>query len=211
MTRSRATSGVAALGLSIAVLAGVAGCSWPDVSMSPGITTGSGETADASTAAEATPTTDLVAGTAPLRAAGDLDTGSVTHAVAAGDRTVVIDYWTTEAATGWTAAGTKTVQLAAHLEDGDEDQEVLVTRFLATADDDTSRTVVAEDRGEFAISSPFSYSTALTLTPSAADADATTLYVQLELLAETEPGSGRYSRQTVLDSIVLPFLPEVSQ
>ncbi len=32
--------------------------------------------------------------------------------------------------------------------------------------------------------------------------------MQFDLLVETEPGSGRYFRQTVLDSIVLPFLQE---
>jgi hypothetical protein len=208
MTRSRTTSGVAALGLSVAVLAGLTGCSWPEVSMSPGISAaGDDGSAAPSPAAE----TDLAADAAPIRPTGDLDTGSATHAVPAGDRTVVIDYWTGEPATGWTAAGTKTVQLAAHLEGGDEDQEVLVTRFVATTDDGTARTVVTEDRGEFALTPPFSYSTTLSLTPATPGATEATLSVQLDLLVETESGSGRYFRQTVLDSIVLPFLPGVSQ
>jgi hypothetical protein len=209
MTRSRTTSGVAALGLSVAVLAGVTGCSWPDVSMSPGISAGGDDTSAAAPATAAE--TDLAADAAPLRPTGDLDTGSMTHAVAAGDRTVVVDYWTGEPATAWTAAGTKTVQLAAHLEEGDEDQEVLVTRFVATADDGAVRTVVAEDRGEFALTPPFSYGTTLSLTPATPGATETTLSVQFDLLVETESGSGRYFRQTVLDSIVLPFLPGVSQ
>jgi hypothetical protein len=210
MTRTRARTGVAATGLSVAVLAGLTGCSWPDVSMSPGIAAET-STAASTAAPPDAPDVELVADAAPDRPTGDLDTGSVTHVLPAGDRTVVVDYWTTETATGWTAAGTKTVQLSAHLEGGDPDQAVLVTRFAATSDDGTSRTVVAEDRGEFVLTPPFSYGTAVSLTPSAADATEVTLSVQLELLVETEPGSQRYSRQTVLDGIELPLLQEASQ
>ena len=213
MTRTRARRRAAAIGLSVAVSAALTGCSWPDVSMSPGIVAAD---APASTpagrdATDTDPGTELVSDATPARPAGDLDTGSLTRLLPAGDRTVVVDYWTAETATGWTAAGTKTVQLSAHLEGGDPDQTVLVTRFLATADDGTSRAVVAEDRGEFAVTPPFGYGTALSLPPSAADAGEVTLAVQLELLVETEPGSARYFRQTVLDSLVLPLLQEASQ
>jgi hypothetical protein len=210
MTRTRGRTGVAATGLSVAVLAGLTGCSWPDVSMSPGIAVETGSAASTAARPDA-PDVELVADATPDRATGDLDTGSVTHVLPAGDRTVVVDYWTAETATEWTAAGTKTVQLSAHLEGGDQGQAVLVTRFVATSDDGTSRTVVAEDRGEFVLTPPFSYGTALSLTPSAADATEVTLSVQLELLVETEPGSQRYFRQTVLDSIELPLLQGASQ
>lgn len=144
----------------------------------------------------------------PDRPVGDLDTGSITHELAAGERTVVIDYWTDEQATEWTADGTKTIQVSAHIEDGPREQAVLVTRFVTTADDGASRTVVVEDRGEFALTPPFSYGTVLSLQPSGEDAELLTLYVQLELLVETEPDSGRYFRQTVLDSLVLPLIKE---
>jgi hypothetical protein len=211
MTGTRARTRAAAIGLSVAVLAALTGCSWPDVSMSPGIAAEDTPAAAGRVATDADPGTELVADASPARPAGDLDTGSLTRVLPAGDRTVVVDYWTTETATEWTAAGTKTVQLSAHLEGGDPDQTVLVTRFLATADDGTTRTVVAEDRGEFAVTPPFGYGTALSLPPSAADAGEVSLAVQLELLLETEPGSGRYFRQTVLDSLELPLLQEASQ
>jgi hypothetical protein len=203
------------VGVVLLVAAGVAlsGCTLPDVSMSPGIGDAS---ASASTTApppspepEAPATVPVVAA-APTRPAGDLDTGSTTHVVPAGERTLVVDWWTTEQATQWRAAGTKGVQLSAHLEGGDDDVEVLVTRFAATADDGTARTTVAEDRGEFALQPPYSYGTALVLTPSTPVAEQVTLSVQFDLLVETEPGSERYFRQTVLDSIVLPFLQEVT-
>ncbi|WP_091939344.1 hypothetical protein [Trujillonella endophytica] len=167
------------------------------------------------TAAEPTAATTaaVVAGVpeTPARPAGDLDSGSVTRVLAAGAQTVVIDYWTTDDATTWTATGDKTIQLASHVEGGDGETEVLVTRFVVTADDGTTRTVAVEDRGEFALMPPFSYSTAFTVPESAASADAVTLYVQFDLLVETEPGSSRYYRQTVLDTLELPLLQEVSQ
>ena len=145
----------------------------------------------------------------PVRPPGELDPGTATHVLPAGDRTVVLDYWTDEAATEWTSRDTKAIQVSAHLEDDESEQMVLVTRFVATADDGTSRTVVVEDRGEFALTPPFSYGSVLSVQPSADDVEEITLYVQLELLVETEPDSERYFRQTVLDTLVLPLLPEV--
>jgi hypothetical protein len=193
----------AALGLAAAATTTLTGC-LPDVSMSPGISTPE----PARTSAASSPSPTVVPVEAPPRPIGDLDTGTATHVLPAGDRTVVVDYWTDEAATAWTAAGTKTVKVSAHLENDTSGQAVLVTRFLATADDGAARTTVVEDRGEFAVQPPFSYGTVLSLQPSAADADKITLYVQLELLVETAPKSGRYFRQTVLDSLALPLIKE---
>jgi hypothetical protein len=207
------------------VIAGVTGCSWPDVSMSPGVSAGdsagSGAASEADAekpaADEADAGTEAVAATSeaapetPARPAGDLDSGSLTHALAAGAQTVVIDYWAADDATTWTATGEKTVQLSAHVEGGAEDVEVLVTRFVVTADDGTTRTVAAEDRGEFALMAPFSYSTAVSLPASSPTASSLSVHVQFDLLVETEPGSQRYYRQTVLDTLELPLLQEVSQ
>ena len=198
-------------GAVLLVVTGVAltGCTLPDVSMSPGLGDASASTSAPPRPPEPeAPATVPVVDPGPARPAGDLDTGSTTRAVSAGERTLVVDWWTTEQATLWRAADTKGVQLSAHLEGGDADLEVLVTRFVATADDGTARTTVAEDRGEFALQPPYSYGSALALTPSVPDADQVTLSVQFDLLVETEPGSERYFRQTVLDSIVLPFHQE---
>ncbi|MGY1885253.1 hypothetical protein ACI799_08135 [Blastococcus sp. SYSU DS0753] len=207
MGRRTLRSGAAATGVTIALLAGTTGCTFPDVSMSPGLSGG-----DA--AAVATPAVDDGTESAepqePVRPAGDLDTGSVTHTVAAGDRTVVIDYWTEQDAASWTASDAKTVQLAAHVEGGSTTVTVLVTRFAATTDDGTQRTVAAEDRGEFALTPPFTYATAFTLPDVSATATTVTLFVQFDLLVETTPGSGRYFRQTVLDQLELPLLEEDS-
>lgn len=204
--------GVRAIALAAVVTGSAAACSLPDVSMSPGVGGSAAATSSAAhSAAPAPVAVPAAATTAAPRASGPLDAGSVTHSLAAGNRSVVIDYWTTEDAASWRATDAKTLQLAAHVEGGGTAAKVEVTRFAATADDGTSRSTVLEDRGEFVITPPFSYTTALLVPPSAATTRTLTLYVQLDLLVETAPGSGAFYRQTVLDSLALPMTQEDSQ
>ncbi|SDO54368.1 hypothetical protein SAMN05660199_02119 [Klenkia soli] len=209
-----------------AVLVGTAtlsACQLPDVSMSPSLADRS-TSAAATTSATAEPTpasavdalqaAETAAPTTTPRPAGELDPGSVTHVVAAGDRQLVVDWWTTGSPTTWTAADEKTLQLSAHLEGGDPDEEleVLVTRFTAVLDDGTTRTTVSDDQGQFAIQAPYTYGTALSLPASTAGVASVTVDLQFDLLVETEPGSQRYFRQTVLDSLVLPLVvPQESE
>ena len=213
MRAGRARRGLAGLGVALTLGVVLTGCELPDVGMSPGLSKAAA-TSDAPepaiTAAPAAVAPSTPAATTPARTAGDLDTGSVTHTVAAGDRDVVIDWWTDQVATEWTAADAKTIQLSAHVEGGIAKQEIKVTRFAATADDGTARTSVTEDRGEFVLTPPFTYTSALNVAPSAATATELTVYVQFDLLVETATGSGEYFRQTVQDSIELPLVQEIS-
>jgi hypothetical protein len=215
MSRRTAAARAGAALIASALAAGLAGCTFPDVSMSPGVSMPSAASTTEATTASAAPTTGAQEAaarpTAPKRVSGDLDTGTVTHKLAAGARTVVIDYWTDEDAKDWTAAGTKTIQVSAHLEGGVAQEAVKVTRFVVTVDDGSTRTTAAEDRGEFMITPPFSYTTALSILPSPADTTALTVYIQFELLVETEPGSQQYFRQTVLDTLRLPLIEEDDQ
>lgn len=198
--------------------AALSACQLPDVSMSPTAAHRATSSAASTTAADPTAAVDAVQAaatptptptpTVAPRPAGELDPGSVTHVVAAGDRQLVVDWWTTGSPTTWTAADEKTIQLSAHLEGGDDSRlEVLVTRFSAVLDDGTTRTTLSDDQGEFALQAPYTYGTALSLPASAAGTTSATVDLQFDLLVETEPGSGRYFRQTVLDSLVLPFVP----
>ncbi len=192
---------------------GLSGCQLPDVSMSPSLAdTSTSASARTSAAATPSPTTEVeavqvVEPTVAPRPVGELDPGSVTHVVAAGARQLVVDWWTAEQATAWTATDQKTLQLSAHLEGGDADAdlEVLVTRFNAVLDDGTTRTSLTDDLGEFALQAPFTYGTVLSLPASAAGTTTVTVDVQFDLLVETGSGSQRYFRQTVLDSLVLPL------
>ncbi|MFQ1002989.1 hypothetical protein [Modestobacter sp. SSW1-42] len=206
-----ARRGAVGLGAALTLGALLSGCQLPDVGMSPGLSAAAAETsaAPATTARPSVAPVTEEAPVTPARVAGDLDTGSVTHTVAAGDRSVVIDWWTDQESVAWTAADAKTIQLSAHVEGGSAKQEITVTRFAATADDGTARTTVTEDRGEFVLTPPFSYTSALNVAPSAATATALTVYVQFDLLVETASGSGEYFRQTVQDSIELPLVQEI--
>jgi hypothetical protein len=198
--------GGGAIALAVALTGGLTGCTLPDVTMSPSITHHAPSVPTASPSAGAAQPA-AVTSTAP-RTSGALDSGAVTHQLPAGNRTVVIDYWTGEDAKTWRARDTKTIQLAAHVEGGGSAETLKVTQFLATADDGTTRATVADDRGEFVVTPPFSYTTALSVLPSAARATRLTLYVQFDLLVETAPKSGAFFRQTVVDSITLPLLQE---
>ncbi|MCF6508953.1 hypothetical protein E9549_16290 [Blastococcus sp. MG754426] len=209
MARRTLRSGAAAAGLAVALMTGTAGCTFPDVTMSPGLSQEQDVAEDTAEPAGATGAA-ATASAAPERPAGDLDTGSLTRTIAAGDQTVVVDYWTEQDAKSWTTSDPKTLQLAAHVEGARSGVQILVTRFVATADDGTQRTVAAEDRGEFALMPPFTYATAFTLPDVSPTATAVTLYVQFDLLVETMPDSGRYYRQTVLDQLELPLLEEDS-
>jgi hypothetical protein len=193
------------------LVVGLTGCEFPDVSMSPNLDPPAAQTSSQSerTATRPTPTVAPTPTAAP-RPAGDLDSGSLTRVLAAGDRSVVIDYWTAENATEWAPDGTKSIQLSAHVEGGGDEHLIKVTRFAVTVDDGHSRTVVTEDRGEFALTPPFSYTSALTVLPSPAEATELVMYVQFDLLVETEPGSEIFFRQTVMDSLRLPLVQEDS-
>jgi hypothetical protein len=144
---------------------------------------------------------------------GDLYRGSLTHKLAAGDRTLVIDYWTDADPSKLSATAPTTVKLSAHLEDGDTEHTVKVSRFLASEDDGTTASTLSDDRGEFVITPPYSYGTALTVQPADRSATTVTLSIQFDLLVETVPGSGAFFRQTVLDSvrIALPATPRGTQ
>ena len=213
-TRRTARSRTVLVGAVLVGTAALSACQLPDVSMSPSLadrSTSAAETTSPSSTAEPAPTAAVEAvqvaepTTAP-RTVGELDPGSATHVVAAGERQLVLDWWTTGSPTTWTAADEKPLQLSAHLEGGaDGDLEVLVTRFSAVLDDGTARTSLADDQGEFALQAPYTYGTALSLPASAEGTTSVTVAVQFDLLVETEPGSQRYFRQTVLDSLVLPL------
>ena len=139
---------------------------------------------------------------------GDLSHGSLTRKLAAGDRTLVIDYWTDADPASLTAAVPSVLKLSAHIEDADGTHAVKVTRFLATLDDGKAIATVSEDRGEFVLTPPYSYGTALTLRPTDPTASAVTLSVEFDLLVETAPGSGAFFRQTVLDNVRIAFPPK---
>ncbi len=194
----------------IAGTALLAGCAVPDVaSMSPNLPerphpAGSPAPAtDTAAAAPSSPVTVAPAGTSvtPPVDRGDLYRGSLTRKLDVGFRKLIVDYWIDDDP-GDLSAGTPTVvKLSARFEDSDNEHAVKVSRFLATKDDGATSTTLAEDRGEFVLTPPFSYGTALTVRPADPAATSVTVTIQFELLVESIPGSGAYFRQTVLDTV----------
>ena len=152
------------------------------------------------------PAGDVLAATAPARASGPLDTGTVTHRLKQGNFSVQLTYWTTDNAKVYTAESVKTINVAAHIEDADNSHRVTISTFQVIQDDGTKRAVVSTDNGKFDVTPPYPYNTVVTLPGATADAAKLTLTVRLDLLVETAPESGRYYRSTALDTLTLPLL-----
>lgn len=145
------------------------------------------------------------------RTPGALDAGSVTHKLTAGAYTLVIDYWTTQSAETWTSSTPATVQLSAHIEGqaaSTRRPKIEVTRFAAMLNNGSSLTALTSDDGEFVITPPFSYGSALLLPGTGPATSGADVIVQFNLLIETTPTSGQYFRQTVIDTLHLSFVPE---
>lgn len=207
--RSR-TSRSAALGLLVAGTL-VTGCSLPHFAdMSPRAKPSSKPAASATTAAKETPKPSPSATPTPAVPRGDLAAGSLTRLLNAGSRKLAITYWTSQDPNTWTAAEAVPVQLSAHIENGDGAHAVKVSRFLATLDDGSTIVTLADDQGQFVITPPFSYSSALMVRPANHSVTEATLSVEFDLLVETAPHSGQFFRQTVLDTVHLSFAKEAN-
>ena len=188
----------------------LSGCSGEWASMSPSLTAKKPEMENVAKVTTATPeatpgSTPSATSTSPANpfADGDLADGSLKHSQQVGDHSLVINYWTD-------GNGTADVHLSAELKGADSDHAVKVTRFAASVDSSDGSTVpLADDQGEFVLTPPFSYTSALALPDrpdpgAAADTEvSSTIDVRFDLLVETTPGSGAFYRQTVLDTVAL--------
>ncbi len=157
--------------------------------------------------ATASPTpTPSVSASAAVRPSGPLDTGTVVHRLKQGNFTVQLTYWTSDDAKEYTAAGIKTINVAAHIEDTDSTHRIVVGTFQVIQDDGSARTAVATDKGTFDVTPPYPYNTVVTLPAATAGATTLTLTVRMDFLVETAPKSNSYYRSTALDTLNLPLL-----
>jgi hypothetical protein len=152
------------------------------------------------------PSPSVSAPSVPIRPSGPLDTGTVVHRLKQGNFTVQLTYWTADNAKVYTAAGVKTINVAAHIEDTDSTHRIVVGTFEVIQDDGTARTTVTTDKGTFDVTPPFPYNTVVTLPAATAGATTLTLSVRMDLLVETAPKSNSYYRSTALDTLTLPLL-----
>lgn len=155
------------------------------------------------------PTTAAAPVTAPAPAPpvwkavrGDLSSGSKTHRLGAAARTLIIDYWTTEDPGAWTPDSSPIVHLNARIDGAPTGEAIKVTRFNARVD--ALGAVLANDQGSFAIEPPYSYSSGVVV-PANPKASSTKIVFTLDLLTETAPATGIFTRQTVLDTLTLGY------
>ncbi len=202
------TAALAASILTLPVL--LSGCSTDWASMSPSLSVKKPNTESVASISKVTPTATATATANPTAtpavtptattdpfAGGELAGGSVKHTQQVGDHSLVISYWTD--------GDTGEVHLSATLKGADQKHAVKVTRFAASLDSsDGTDLQLADDQGEFVLTPPYSYTSALAVPDATATTTVTrTIDVRFDLLVETAPGSGAFYRQTVLDTVAL--------
>lgn len=189
--------------LALAIILTASGCSIPGL---PGPTGAPSvqkaavveAAAPAASAASAAPSTPAAPAWVP--ASGDLAKGSVTHTLGAASRQLIIDYWLNENPGTLTPQDTPILRLSARLDGTANEEAIQVTRFNATA----LGTVLANDTGNFAIQPPYSYSSGVVV-PANPGAHSTRITFTFDLLTETAPGTGVFSRQTIVDTVTLGY------
>jgi hypothetical protein len=167
----------------------------PAVAPSPATGTGASQS-PASTEASAP------AAPAWVPVAGDLSRGSVTHSLGAAGHTLIVNYWITDNVATLTPRDAPIIRLSAHIDGSPDGNAIKVTRFNARVD--ALGAVLANDQGDFAVQPPYSYSSGVVV-PANPSAHSTQVLFTFDLLTETEPGSGIFTRQTVLDTVTLGY------
>lgn len=132
----------------------------------------------------------------------DLADGSQSHSLGAAGNHLVVDYWTTENAAKWTPTSSPIIQLTAKVVGSADYRAIKITRFNARVD--ALNAVLANDTGEFAIDDPYAYSSAVVV-PGNPGADTTRIVFTFDLLTETGPGTGIFTRQTIMDSLTIGY------
>ncbi|MEO3939766.1 hypothetical protein V3C41_01630 [Paenarthrobacter nicotinovorans] len=133
---------------------------------------------------------------------GELIKGAVSHKLGAAGNQLIIDYWTDQNPATWTADTSPIIRLSASVAGATEKNAIKITRFNARID--ATDTTLANDTGDFAVDAPHSYSSSIVV-PGNPTAPSTRIIFTFDLLTETAPGSGIFTRQTVMDTLTLHY------
>ena len=133
---------------------------------------------------------------------GDLAGGSTTHRLGAAGHTLIIDYWTTDNPAAWTPDSAPIINFNARIDGPGSGLAIVVTRCNVRVD--ALASVLTNDTGSFAIEPPYAYSSAMVV-PGNPGAASTKVIVTIDLLTETAPGSGIFTRQSVIDSLTIGY------
>lgn len=190
----------ALLVLSMAAALTLSGCSIPGL---PGPT----GAPSVEQAAAVTPQPEAIPTTAPATPAkatitGDMIKGAVSHKIGAAGNQLVIDYWTSKDPASWTPESSPIIRLSASVVGSTEKNAIKITRFNARID--APEVTLANDTGDFAVDAPHSYSSSVVV-PAAPEASPMRMLFTFDLLTETAPGSGIFTRQTVMDTLTLQY------
>lgn len=138
-------------------------------------------------------------------AENELAEGSTSHRLGAASHTLVLDYWTNEDPAGWTPESSPIINVSVKIDGAPGPGAVRVTRFNARVD--ALGMELTNDQGSFALEPPYAYTSGFAL-PANPSAASTTVLFTIDLLTETEPGSGVFTRQTVLDTLTVGYSGE---
>lgn len=138
-------------------------------------------------------------------AENELAEGSTSHRLGAASHTLVLDYWTNENPASWTPESSPIINVSLKIDGAPGPGAVRVTRFNARVD--ALGVELTNDQGSFALEPPYAYTSGFAL-PANPSAASTTVLFTIDLLTETAPGSGVFTRQTVLDTLTIGYSGE---
>lgn len=141
-----------------------------------------------------------------VRPTGELDDGTAQHVQTAAGAKVVLSYWTDDDPKAWTPTSQGVLQTSVQVQGVDAKKVVRVTRYavLGTASNPFSKLV--DDRGQFVVSAPYTYGSTFALPVVASTVGAEKLRIVVDIEVETAPGSGRFTRQTLIDQLAVPYI-----
>jgi hypothetical protein len=141
-----------------------------------------------------------------VRPTGELDHGNAAHVKAVAGVKVLLTYWTDDDAKTWTPTSQGIVQTSVQVQGVQGKKLVRVTRYAVLATATTPYTKLVDDRGQFVVTAPYTYGSTFALPAVAQAVKAERLRVTVDIEVETAPGSGLFTRQTLIDSLVVPYL-----
>ena len=171
-----------------------------------------------------TPTATATATPAPVPVepvVNDLALGSAHHELRAGGMSLAVDYWSTLDMAGWTAGAAKPVQLAAtvtgpNLGTGKKQQKAYISTFSVTssavaADGTATSPTTVQDVSRqtpgYLAMAPYAYSTSFVVPAVPAGTRSVELLITYDVLEQSAPGAGDYSKQTATDTLTIAIAP----
>ncbi|MBD7994162.1 hypothetical protein H9639_02485 [Arthrobacter sp. Sa2CUA1] len=179
---------VAVSAAALALMLGLQACSFPGIPGSSG-------------APQSTEETQAPAAPAP-EPVNELAEGSTSHRLGAASHTLILDYWTNENPADWTPESSPIISVSLKVDGNSAPGAIRVTRFNTRID--ALGVELTNDQGSFALEPPYAYTSGFAL-PSNPGEESTTVLFTIDLLTETAPGSGVFTRQTVLDTLTIGY------